>query len=176
MSSLDVLKKMSLLVLLTTLMTLASCLDNTSLDDVTQDDEETDTSLIDSSNDVLDEGVEEALEENDGFHEEDGDAEWDVADEILITLNGSSATATSDQVSIDGSSITITASGTYRITGNLTDGSILVDTEDEELVRLVLDGVSVTSSTTAPMNIWGAEKAVVIVLDGTENTFCCGCK
>ena len=84
-------------------MTLASCLDNTSLDDVTQDDEETDTSLIDSSNDVLDEGVEEALEENDGFHEEDGDAEWDVADEILITLNGSSATATSDQVSITSS-------------------------------------------------------------------------
>ena len=171
MKKIELFRKLGFSLTVVLIIGLSSCLQNDNLSEITQDDEETDTSLIDSSEDILDENVGDVLDENDEFHEEEGDDEWDESEEVLITLTGSSASVNSESVTIDGSLITIAASGTYRITGNLSDGSIMVDTEDEELVRLILDGVSVSSSTTAPVNVWGAEKVIIIIAEGSENSF-----
>ncbi len=86
-----------------------------------------------------------------------------------LTLNGDSISINGNGVMVDGSRATITSAGTYRISGNLTDGQIVVDTEDEEVVTLILNGVDIQTSTTAPINIVNAEETVITLADNTEN-------
>ncbi len=102
-------------------------------------------------------------------HETSDDYEWDVASTNDIVLNGSTITTIATGVTIEGAIATITTAGTYRITGSLSDGSIIVDTEDESTVKLILDGVDITSLSSSPLAIMNAKKAVVILVDGTEN-------
>jgi hypothetical protein len=80
-----------------------------------------------------------------------------------IILEGTGAT-------VDGSVVTITAAGKYSISGALNDGQIIVDTQDEETVYLILDGVDITCSTSAPIYVRNAEKTVITLADGSENT------
>lgn len=102
-------------------------------------------------------------------HEDAGDYTWDDTTQVAITLNGESATAESDNVRVNGSQVSITAAGTYNISGQLSDGQVVVDTADEETVRLILNGVSISSSTSAALYIKNAEKVVIVLEDGTQN-------
>lgn len=79
-----------------------------------------------------------------------------------ILFDGSGAT-------VDGGRITITSAGTYIISGTLDDGQIVVDTHDEETVVLILNGVDITCSTSAPIYVANADKTVIALADGTEN-------
>ena len=79
-----------------------------------------------------------------------------------ITLDGSGAT-------VKGTTVTITSAGTYSISGTLSDGQIVVDTQDEDKVVLVLNGADITCSTSAPIYVVNAEKTVISLADGTEN-------
>ncbi len=87
-----------------------------------------------------------------------------------ITLNGDSIAVDGDGASVDGSTVTITAAGSYSISGALADGQLVVDTEDAEWVTLVLNGVDITSSTSAPLFIENAEAVTITLADGTQNT------
>lgn len=108
--------------------------------------------------------------ENAADHGTASDDEWDAADEVAITLTGGSAASTGAGVTVDGGTVTITAAGTYRISGTLTDGQVVVDTADDGVVRLVLDGADITSSTGAALAVLDAERAVVILAGGSENS------
>ena len=87
-----------------------------------------------------------------------------------ISLVGDSITSEAENTEVEGRVVTITSAGTYRISGTLDDGQIIVDTQDEETVYLVLDGVDITSSTSAPIYVRDADKTVITLADGTENT------
>ncbi len=87
-----------------------------------------------------------------------------------IALNGDSISVTGDGATADGSIVTISAAGTFNLTGTLTDGQILVDSEDAGAVTLVLNGVNLTSSTSAPIYVKNAESVALVSADGTENT------
>ena len=102
-------------------------------------------------------------------HEEASDYEWAAADEVAITLDDGASTG-GPGVTVDGDTVTITAAGTYRLSGTLRDGQVVVDSADEGVVRLVLDGVSITSSTTSAIAALDAGKLVVILADGSDNT------
>ncbi len=104
----------------------------------------------------------------------DSATEWAAADEVKIALTGKSATADSDAVEVDGGTITISAPDTYRISGALTDGQIVVNSAADGLVRLVLDGADITSSTTSAIAIVNAGEAVVVLADGTANSLADG--
>jgi hypothetical protein len=80
----------------------------------------------------------------------------------LITFDGSGAT-------VNGNVITITSAGMYSMGGALDDGQIVVDTEDEETVVLVLNGADIACSTSAPIYIANAKKTVITLAEGTEN-------
>ena len=101
MKKIELFRKLGFSLTVVLIIGLSSCLQNDNLSEITQDDEETDTSLIDSSEDILDENVEDVLEENDEFHEEERDEEWDESEEVLITLTGSSASSNSENVIIN---------------------------------------------------------------------------
>jgi len=103
-------------------------------------------------------------------HELAEDYTWDTADEIPITLEGSSANASSDGVEVTGSTVTISRAGTYRLSGSLEDGQVIVDTQEDEIVRLILDGVKITSTTSAPIFIANAEKVIIILADDSQNS------
>ncbi len=70
---------------------------------------------------------------------------------------------------VEGNVATITAGGTYRLSGTLSNGQIAVDSDDDEPVTLVLDGVSIHNETSAAINIINAEQTVVVLADGSDN-------
>ena len=87
-----------------------------------------------------------------------------------ITLSGDGADSDSDAVQIDGSTVTITDEGTYLLTGTLNDGQIIVNAEESDKVQLVLNGVNITSATSAAIYVAQADKVFVTTASGSENT------
>jgi uncharacterized protein DUF4353 len=94
------------------------------------------------------------------------DDEWTREGAVNVTLDGHTASTDGDGVTVAGATVTITAAGTYVLTGQL-DGQIVVDTEDTGVVALVLDGVSIASSTSAAVAVVNAED-VVVSLSGSN--------
>lgn len=88
---------------------------------------------------------------------------------VDISFNSNSIEGATGGASADGTELTISSAGTYRITGELTDGRIVVDTEDEEVVRLVFNGIDVTCSDSAPVYVANAERTAIILAAGTTN-------
>ena len=70
--------------------------------------------------------------------------------------------------------ITITAAGTYLISGSLSNGQIIVNAQDGDLVMLILNGVSLTCLTSAPIYIVNADKVVLVLAEGTVNAIADG--
>lgn len=88
-----------------------------------------------------------------------------------VNLAGRTATSESKNVLTEGSNVTILGGGTYVLSGELTDGSIIVDAPDGGEVRLVLGGVKVTSGDFSALYVKEAKKVVLSLVEGTENTF-----
>jgi hypothetical protein len=98
------------------------------------------------------------------------DNDWHTSTIVNMDLQGDSIMVRSSNAAIvSGSKVTITRAGIYNISGSLTDGQIIVNTKDEDPVRLVLNGVNIHCSTSAPISIEDAREAVIILEDGTEN-------
>jgi hypothetical protein len=72
-------------------------------------------------------------------------------------------------VSVDGTTATITAAGTYTITGTLDDGQIVVNVAAGGLVHITLNGVDISNSTNAPFFVMNAESVEIVLADQTEN-------
>jgi hypothetical protein len=96
--------------------------------------------------------------------------DWDSSIIVDLTLKGDSIEVSHSQpVTVNGTKATILFGGTYKITGSLSDGQIVVYTDDEDPVKLILNGVDIKCSTSAPISIMDAEEAFIILADGTEN-------
>lgn len=107
-------------------------------------------------------------------HFDADDLTWDAAKETTVTLADSSSAATgtnADAVSVDGNTVTITAGGTYRVSGTLGDGELVVAAGEEDVVRIILDNATVTSSTGSAVDIQSANEVLLFLEDGTTNTF-----
>jgi hypothetical protein len=113
--------------------------------------------------------VADALTENCKDHDDEGDYRWDSMDVIHLALDGNAMTADGAGVTINGNIAIITSAGIYSINGTMTDGQIIVDTKDEEVVRLILNGVDIHCSTNPPIYITSAKKTVIILADQTMN-------
>ncbi len=86
-----------------------------------------------------------------------------------IVLNGNSAGINGNGANVQGSTVTITSAGIYTISGSLSDGQIIVNTEDAASVNLIFNGVTVHSSKSAPIYIVNAEETNIVLADNTEN-------
>ena len=64
----------------------------------------------------------------------------------------------------------LTAETTYIISGTLTDGMLVVNAPEKAKLQIVFDGVSITSATSAALYILEADKVVVTLANGTQNT------
>ena len=109
----------------------------------------------------------------DMFTERDSQSAYDASKAVIIQLNGTSATASSDSVQINESTVVIKEEATYVISGSL-NGMLVVDASDTSKLQLVLNGVDITSETSAALYILEADKVFVTLADGTTNTLANG--
>lgn len=116
-----------------------------------------------------------AVSKSEMFTERDLAGDYDESEAETITLNGSSAeTSAKSGVSIDGSTVTITAEGVYVVSGTLTDGQIIVEADDAAKVQIVLKNASITSSDSAALYVKSADKVFVTLAEGTDNSLANG--
>lgn len=91
-------------------------------------------------------------------------------DGISIRFSNDGITAADDSgLSIDGTSLTITAAGTYLLSGSCEDGSVKVQ-KGTTGVALVLDGLTLSSQTTAPLICAKSTEVTIEAAAGTINT------
>lgn len=83
--------------------------------------------------------------------------------------NGKITAASAGGVEIDGTALTITDAGTYVLSGSCTDGSVTVE-KGVDGVTLVLNGLTLTSETTAPIVCGKGSEVAIEAAAGTENT------
>ena len=103
--------------------------------------------------------------------EDDINTSWNESECTKIELTQTSANINGSGAAVENNKVTITEAGTYVLSGTLTDGCIDVNVSGKGTVRLILNGVNITSSTTAPFIVEDAKKVVVTLADGTTNTF-----
>lgn len=126
---------------------------------------------IDTLSTIGDGDIQTVVSELATYSDDDLYTEWKDEDPTYIQLNGATATCEgSGAVVVSESTIYIRTGGVYVLSGTLDDGQIVVEAEDKSTVRLVLNGVDIHSSTSAPIYVKDAEKTVISLPVGTENT------
>lgn len=138
--------------------------DNTASNDVVTTDE-----TSSDTEDTL--STEEFIQLADEYISEEF-SQWDADNAVSISLNGDSMQVEplGEGASVDGSTLTITAPGTYVLAGTLDDGQVIVNSTASGTVRLVLNGASIVSADSAPIYIKEASETILILADGTANS------
>lgn len=101
------------------------------------------------------------------YTDEDKDTSYD---ETAITVELSDNMAETAGVTVDGQDVTITKAGTYVLSGELTDGQVIVNVDKEEKVHLVLNGVTITNSKGSAIMVVQADKVITTLEADTTNT------
>lgn len=83
------------------------------------------------------------------------------------TINGPGATA-------DESVLTISSAGTYVLTGDMPNGTVVIDASDSDEVRIVLNGASITCADGAALFVKNADKVMLSLAPDTQNAFADG--
>lgn len=101
---------------------------------------------------------------------EDLDAAWDAQTATGIVCSDSEIIVDGEGAGVSDQTVTIDQAGTYMVSGTMMDGQILIDTEKDETVHLVLNGAELSNMTTAPIYSKGKGKVILTIADGSTNT------
>jgi len=102
------------------------------------------------------------------YTRDDENGDWDD-NAATVAFDGSTALILGSGASFSEGVLSITQAGTYVLSGALTDGQVFIDAKDE-VVRLVLNGVSLHCEYGPAIYSPKCEKLVLILSDDTENT------
>ncbi len=91
-------------------------------------------------------------------------------EENTIYLKGTEIDSKAAGVSVEGTTVKITAPGTYVVTGELSDGQIQVDCAEKGSVVLVLNNASVSNKTNSPVYIKDSSKTLIVLAENSENS------
>lgn len=94
----------------------------------------------------------------------------EYTDYEIIELNTDSITYTGSNGYVDGSTITITKAGVYKLSGSLSDGMVIVNTSQEEDVVLILDNVNIHNEDGPAISVLQADKVILNLMEGSINT------
>ena len=108
------------------------------------------------------------------FKSEDGDANWNANDATHIVLYGESGKISGSGAYLEDGNLYIACSGYYVISGELSDGSVIVNADKNDKIRLMLNGVSVNCEDSPAITVEQAEKVIMTIADETENSISCG--
>ena len=88
--------------------------------------------------------------------------------EFVFSDSGIAVTGSSSGTEISGTALTIDEAGTYTVSGACADGSIKIK-KGTTGVTLILNGLDLTSSATAPITCGKSSGVAILAADGTEN-------
>lgn len=125
--------------------------------------------MLSGCENIVEETTVTTAQRDEMFTERDLDPSYDEENSVRITLNGASAEADSDSVQISEGIVTISAEGTYIISGTLDEGQIVVCVQDSEKVQLVLDEATIQCADSAALYVAEGDKVFVTLATGTEN-------
>lgn len=110
---------------------------------------------------------------SDMFTKRDLDSSYDESKATKVKLSDSKTTVSGDGAKYSSengvNTVTITKEGTYILSGNL-NGQIVVDTDKTAKVQIVLNGVTISSESTAAIQVKQADKVFLTLAKGSENT------
>lgn len=102
---------------------------------------------------------------------EDTDASYNSETAEKIVFNSDNTISyTGSGATVSGTTITITQAGTFEVSGSLQNGQILLNAASAT-VRLILNGVTMTNDTSAPIYAKkNTSKTIITLKEGTVNT------
>lgn len=109
-------------------------------------------------------GSNEIIDSNGIFTDNDKETSYNEAKSIIVNVDDESITSTSSKVNIQENKLIIQQAGTYIISGELSDGQIIVDASKNDKIRLILKNLSVNSNSSAALYVKKADK-VFVTLD-----------
>ncbi len=118
-----------------------------------------------SSSDISNSAVEEASAQS----TQTETSQVSTSESVTLSFSNNEISTDADNVKIEGTSVTISESGTYILTGSCSNGSVKVK-KGTEGVTLVLSDLSLTNSTSAPIIIGKSSEVTIEAADGTNNT------
>lgn len=104
------------------------------------------------------------------YTSEDIDASFDEANATDITFSGTTINVDGTGANVSESTVTISEAGTYILSGELSDGQVIVSADKEDTVRLVLNGIELNSSTSSAIYAEQSGKVIIILAEGTDNS------
>ncbi len=105
------------------------------------------------------------------FTANDLDADWadEYDDATRITLTGDGAEIHGNGAYFYGGSVQIVYAGRYIVSGQLDNGSLIIDADKDDKVWLLMDSASIRNEDSAAILVEQAEKVFLTLADGTEN-------
>lgn len=86
-----------------------------------------------------------------------------------INLNDISKITNTKGISVTNNIITISESGTYALSGSIDNGQIVVDAEDSDKVKIILDGASIKCTDGPAIYVKNADKTILELKDDKES-------
>ncbi|MBQ7521784.1 MAG: carbohydrate-binding domain-containing protein, partial [Clostridia bacterium] len=167
----------AMIISLALIMSFVGCstTNNTTSDDNTtatinsnqNDTDKNDTTSSDSSSKVK---TTSSTSADDMFTSRDKEVGYDDTTSVTITLADNKTSSSDNSVTVDGNTVTITKEGTYILSGTLTNGQIIVNTDSSQKVQLVLNGVNINCETSSAIYVKQADKVFITLANGSENT------
>ena len=108
------------------------------------------------------------------FTENDLNAEWDTEDATKITLSDEGSTVTGNGAYISNGDVYIVYAGNYVLSGELSDGSVIVEADSADKIWLMFSEVSVHCEDNAALRVEQAGKVFLTLREGTENILSSG--
>lgn len=108
------------------------------------------------------------------FTDNDLNGDWDASGATYITLTGDGADIDGNGAYFAGGELHLAYAGRYVLSGDLADGSVVIDTDSGGKVWLLLDGVDIHNEDSAALLVEQAEKVFVTLAEGAENSLSSG--
>lgn len=94
-----------------------------------------------------------------------------TSDAVTLTFSGTDYTISdAEACTVEDSKIVLNKARIYKISGELTDGCIVVRVDKTEKVTLALDGLTATCTTGPVIIVESADKVTISTVSGTTNT------
>lgn len=95
--------------------------------------------------------------------------EWDDTAATHITCSDTSFEIDGTGADTNANTLTINAAGTYVLSGTLSNGQIIVDAGDNDIIQLVLNGLDITCLNQSPISVSNAEEVTVTLAPDSIN-------
>lgn len=102
------------------------------------------------------------------FSSEDLESAWQAESATAIVCRGDTAEISGTGATVDGATITISAAGTYVLSGDY-EGRIIIHAGSGDLVRLIFNGFSIHYGQSAAIWSQQAKKTIITLVAQTEN-------